>query len=636
VSRSLRWYHATLLIGLVVLVHGLADGGGFHYDDAHAVVDNPHIRTLSSIPRFFVDPALFSVDPERGMYRPVLLASYAVGHALHGNSAAGYLTTNLAIHAANALLVAAIATGLGGSLTAALLAGALFAVHPVATEPVHYVSARSDSLVALFLMTALALWLRADTRSDAGGRYRFSSWIASAAALWTKATALCLPATLLLLDLARGITEPARLARRHGVVWALTVLYAALSWWTDFLPRSLAAPSRPLLERLLTQAKAAVYYLQLLIAPVQQSTEPQFSSAAAMTAAVSLAVLMSASLLAGAAVLRHRGGWQGLFLVGAAALSLLPTALAPLNVLVNERRAYLPLAMFAIAVAVLASRLPAGRRPASDRFALGAPVQTVMALAVVAFSLLAHARGAVWASDLTLWQDAARKSPAMARAQLYLGDAHLKAGQATGAADERERHSEAARRAYERVLTMDPTQRLLTLQAHNGLSILEAARGDLQASERRLLRVLEESPTYVDGLVNLGNVHYERARRSRGRDDASMQRAIELFELALTRAPGRFETRLNLGAAYHLAGDWDRAQSNYELAAALAPHHGTTSVNLGNLFLGRARKDPGPERRAWLLRAKGHFEHALTRLPDSEAARRGLQAVAEGLSGDLP
>ncbi|MCH6552621.1 MAG: glycosyltransferase, partial [Acidobacteria bacterium] len=41
-----------------------------------------------------------------------------------------------------------------------LVAAALFAVHPVAGEPVNYVSSRSESLAALFVMGALLLHLR--------------------------------------------------------------------------------------------------------------------------------------------------------------------------------------------------------------------------------------------------------------------------------------------------------------------------------------------------------------------------------------------------------------------------------------------------------------------------------------------
>ena len=63
----MRVWKLLALAALVLAVHGSSGGGGFHYDDEHSVAGNPHIRSLAQVPRFFVDPTLFSVDAERGM-----------------------------------------------------------------------------------------------------------------------------------------------------------------------------------------------------------------------------------------------------------------------------------------------------------------------------------------------------------------------------------------------------------------------------------------------------------------------------------------------------------------------------------------------------------------------------------------
>ena len=44
---------------------------GFHFDDGHSVVNNPNIRSLFNIPRFFLDARTFSNLPVNQMYRPV-------------------------------------------------------------------------------------------------------------------------------------------------------------------------------------------------------------------------------------------------------------------------------------------------------------------------------------------------------------------------------------------------------------------------------------------------------------------------------------------------------------------------------------------------------------------------------------
>ena len=75
----------TLLLLLVVVLsgHSLFNGllNGFHYDDGHSLLENPHIRTLANIPHFFTDPTQFSEDPGRAMYRPLVLLVHAVNFA---------------------------------------------------------------------------------------------------------------------------------------------------------------------------------------------------------------------------------------------------------------------------------------------------------------------------------------------------------------------------------------------------------------------------------------------------------------------------------------------------------------------------------------------------------------------------
>ena len=69
---------AALLPLLLVLVYAGSFDNAFHYDDIHSLVENPHIRSLANIPAFFSDPTLFSANPDNAMYRPLLLASFAL------------------------------------------------------------------------------------------------------------------------------------------------------------------------------------------------------------------------------------------------------------------------------------------------------------------------------------------------------------------------------------------------------------------------------------------------------------------------------------------------------------------------------------------------------------------------------
>jgi tetratricopeptide (TPR) repeat protein len=216
----------------------------------------------------------------------------------------------------------------------------------------------------------------------------------------------------------------------------------------------------------------------------------------------------------------------------------------------------------------------------------------------------------------------------MARARLYLGDAHVEAARNALSPGEEQQHRESSIVAYEAVISLEPGQRMLTLQAHSGLAILEWDAGDLASAQERLTSLLMEDPDYVDALVNLGGVHFSRARESRGADRESLQRATQLYERALRLAPGRYEARLNLGACYHLSGDLPMAQAAYEAVVEQAPGDGLAALNLGTLYLQRARQEPRSA--DWHLLAQEQLQRAVRLLPGNESARRALAAALAG------
>ena len=139
--------------------------------------------------------------------------------------------------------------------------------------------------------------------------------------------------------------------RRHwpGVLVVGAWLLGAHEW----LLRSTGGAVRSLREQLLTQAKALVYYAYKLAVPVHLNVEPQFTLSAQVEPAVALAGLcgLSAGLVAWRAATP-----VGLFLATLAVLWAVPTTFMPLNVLVNERRACMLVAVACVAIGTLMRR----------------------------------------------------------------------------------------------------------------------------------------------------------------------------------------------------------------------------------------------------------------------------------------
>src|SRR5205814_7551681 len=65
------WAVALLLAAVIAIVYANGLRIGFHFDDGHVIEKNPHIQSLTAIPRFFVDPATSSSSHQNRVVRPL-------------------------------------------------------------------------------------------------------------------------------------------------------------------------------------------------------------------------------------------------------------------------------------------------------------------------------------------------------------------------------------------------------------------------------------------------------------------------------------------------------------------------------------------------------------------------------------
>lgn len=636
-----------LIVAVCGVVYANSLGGSFHYDDEHSVANNINIRDFSrqNLARFFVDPAMFSVDADKGMYRPVLLVTYALNFALDraiaeslgrdgpgGFGVHGYHLVNILIHAANACLVWWLTGLLGGTRATRLAAGLLFAAYPICTEPVNYISSRSESLAALFYLLGMAAFIRGRGQ----GRILWVSWGALALGLLTKSTLITLPSVLLLYDLlflSRGEWQRlrAQMWRRHAPGWAISLIYVAIISANGFLGRSAGNPVRHAWPQFLTQVKAMGHYLHLLAAPVHLSVERQFAvQETARDPVVVMAFLVILSL-GGLTALAWR--WRQrltVFLLGWGVTVLLPVLIFPLNVLVNERRVYLSCAALCIGLAQ-AFPLEVGKRWHEGW-------RWVPAAVLIAWlGTLTFQHNRVWADDFSLWRDATVQSPMMPRVFLYLGNAHKDAALREGAKEAVRAHWDSAVVAYRRVIELDRDPEL-SLRALNNVGGVHFVLREYGPAEEAFRRAVDINPEYADALVNLGSATLERARHQIDLEARreGMEECIDLYKRALAIRPNHYQAHGNIGVAYQDLGQYDEARQSYERAIYLNPRDYNTYKNLGNLYTAMAgnahrRGDPSFP---LLRRARQYYLLSLREYPNYPPAQAGLGKV-DGLLSEV-
>lgn len=169
---------------------------------------------------------LFAGAPS-GFYRPLVALSFGLDRLAFGLHPLGYALTNLLLVLSAAALLLVVARRAGVGAGAAIVAAALWAFNPHGINmALLWSSGRTSLLLTLFALGAAAALLR-------GGRWSVAAW--TLAALWSKETAVLLPAILFVWAAIWPVDAEARPSpdwraawRRTGPAFAALVVYLIL------------------------------------------------------------------------------------------------------------------------------------------------------------------------------------------------------------------------------------------------------------------------------------------------------------------------------------------------------------------------------------------------------------------------
>jgi Flp pilus assembly protein TadD len=567
---------------------------GFIHDDHRIIEQNELIRDPRRIPEILTR-GYWTVDENAvpNLYRPVTILSFAASHAVGGLEPAGYRAVNLALHALVAALVYLLARrvlgGAGAPGQAALLAGLLFALHPIHTEALGLVVGRSDILAAAGTLGAVLLFLGARdcaAAGDQGGALRRDALalLAFGLGFLAKENAVAAPFIVLAADLTRpwraGVVpagRPPRAARggpqadaRPRPAWrthaAFAVVLAALvalrtavlgtigpAAFTHFVDNPIA--HQPFPESLFTGLAVLARYARLLVAPVHLAVDYSYAAIEPLRSLLSPWALAGLGL-AMAGVIAGLRSWRRrpaeAFALAFTALAFAPVSnlVVPIGTIMAERLLYLPSAGVVILAAAWAARIPAVAAGGSR--AAGA----VAAAILLACGVLSVARLFDWRDERTLFRTAVAAQPRSARAQFNYGAASERAG------------SDAdAQQAYETAIGIWPD----FADAHYNLAGLLARQtrwDDAVAHYRESLRLRPES---VASLVNLGATLTRAGRPAE---------AIGPLERAAALEPESDRAWNSLGAARLALGRPAEAAAAWRESARLNPRNADYAANL--------------------------------------------------------
>lgn len=584
---------AALLAGSVTLGHGIV------FDD-HALLGGNHEILDGRLPI----SAAFSmrywgradeVSPNE-LYRPVTVASLAIGMELLGSDPWGMHAVNVSLHALNGLLVYLLSRMLFGQPVLALLTSLIFALHPVATEAVAPVSGRAD-LLACFLVMAASIAAVSAGRSH--GWRRIAAALGAGLATWlavlSKENAIVTPALLLLVLQADRLRGGGPGWRSWGAAGALGSSLAAVGialgmrvGVLGYLIRSevpgsvsaryLAFVNNPLqfadaIERVVTALRVALEGIGILVFPLNLSADYSYNQIPVGTGWIgAAAVAAAAAYLAAIVVLMHRPvfllglGWPVLtYLIGS-------NLIAPIGTIFAERLLYLPVFGFALLAAHAFARL-SGASPRTR------PAAIILAAALlVAYGFRSIDRYADWADDERLFAATVLSSPDSAKAHSNHGFTLQRAGR-----------NEEAIEAYLRAVAIAPG--LTGARVSAGQLLMNSGRNDealVQFGEAAL-----GDPAMIEAWRGMAETLWRA-----GREDEAIVRLAEGLPRNPAIAPILAEAHFRLGARMLSEGNDAGFMRNMEETIALDPGHGRARFNLALDALKRGDIDRAREHAA--------------------------------------
>jgi len=235
------FYIITGIAAFIVFANSL--GNDFVFDDESVVLGDPTITTLSSIPNYFTGAQGFHKVIGR-YYRPVISSSYAIDYSIWKYNAFGFHFTNVLIHIINSLLFLKLLLlifnpSLNNNHMAkqfnfyAVLVGALiFAVHPIHTEAVAWVSGRTDSLSCTFFFAAFIYYIKYSENPAIKNIVLLLLFYMLA--LLAKEMAITLPVVIILFDFIYNRFDFKKMLNEKRIVYLLLILlsfmYMLLRW----------------------------------------------------------------------------------------------------------------------------------------------------------------------------------------------------------------------------------------------------------------------------------------------------------------------------------------------------------------------------------------------------------------------
>lgn len=414
--ETLHFRFLAVIIGVAVLCQWNVFGNAFVAGDIQFIQDNPAIKNSGVLVHAFTR-GYWNVGGTTAFggtyYRPFVVLLDALDYFIWGDRPLGFHLTNTLLHVAVCALVFHLTATFFRSRFTALIAGLLFAAHPLHVHAVAYISARSALLCAGFYTASVWAALRYARGIDAGRAQRKDLGFAFAGyvgGLLSLEATITLPVVLV----ALFVLTPGAFSKRRqelfgffGALVAVTVGYFVVrqqALGTFVSIKEALAQALPPIPALLSVAKTYAFYLEKLIVPTDVTYIPAFVPALQASdvggwVSAFVLIALAAFVFAGPKSLRPER-----FSIAWILLTLAPVSgLVPLDHFVKGQYAYLPSVGACALFAALGRRAWAHAAKHDAKRALRLALAGLYGVTFFAYTGLTMIENLYWRSSTTLF-----------------------------------------------------------------------------------------------------------------------------------------------------------------------------------------------------------------------------------------
>src|SRR5262249_31104132 len=570
----------TLVLGVTIIGFGNTIFNGLDYDDNTQILESELIRNFANLKKALVTDVWFwraeqdkdplkEAGPSTPYYRPIFIIYLMIGWHLFGTWAAGWHMANILVQLLAVYLAFLLIERISKDYRLAGLASLIFAIHPLRSESVAWISGVTDPLLAVLLLSSFYLFLK--YREERKGKFYVWSLVLSAFASFSKEPAACLPMMVMAYELFLANQD-----KPFRVRWQISVQHFsgfALISASYFLMRQRAlgfvlsdphfSPHSPV-HAVLTIPIAIWKYIALWIWPADLSL---FHYTPLVTSVLSFRfILPFIALVALVAALAPL--WKSRltrFALIWSVINLLPV----LNLsafsedhLIQERYIYVPSIGFSMLVAIGLMKLPQLKWSSATlrRTAVTASI-VVLCLVLTGKTM---AQNEVWRDDTSLWSHGTEVAPDERAPHFILGFHELKL-----------EHYDLAAQQFEQYLKLKPNSVIVlsNLAAINLFKYQNQAAVNRSGADRALLdRAIALSEKGL-ALASLGPLWDTLGTcYTFDTDFKNLDRALACYQRGLLEEPDNAMLVFHTGATYLKKGDYDQSLRYLQTARDRQPN----------------------------------------------------------------